>query len=357
MKKRVRIKDIAELAGVSPGTVDRVLHKRGNVSEKAREAVEEALKKVNYVPDIHLSALSLRKSYDILVTTPLASEGDYWDSVHNGIRLSKDQYQSLNINITFLTYDQYNIYSCQEVFSQIARMSPDAVIIGPTFTDETQKLARELDEFNIPYVFVDSMVEDTNPLAFYSANHFICGYLMCKLLVSLIPKTSDIGILQAIRVGDRSANTSILRREGAHEYLRESGFDNKVHNLLFSVYDYDQNEINMAKFFGSNPDVKGIIVLNSRGNVVSDFLHKNKIKDVKLVCLDLTDSNIASLHDDGIDFLIDQTPNYQGYVAMKTLLENLILKTKPQVENFMPLNIVTKETVDLQLEFDVLKRI
>ena len=357
MKRRVRIKDIATLAGVSPGTVDRVLHNRGNVSEKAREAVEKALEEVDYKPNIHLSALSLKKTYDIIVTTPLTSSGEYWDSVHSGIRLAIEQYESINIRTIFLAYDQYNVYSCQDVFKQVLKESPDAVIIGPTFNDETQSLAKDLNERDIPYVFVDSMVKGTNPLAFYSANHYICGYLMCKLLVSLIPGGSDIGILQAIRVGEQSANTSILRREGARDYLDEVQFKNNVHNLLFSVYDSDQNELNMTKFFNSHPNVKGIIVLNSRGNVISDFMHKNNIDDVKLVCIDMTDQNILSLKDGGIDFLIDQNPNYQGYMAMKTLLENLILKHKSTFENYMPLNIVTKETVDLQLEFDLLKRI
>ncbi|MDD4536822.1 MAG: LacI family DNA-binding transcriptional regulator, partial [Petrimonas sp.] len=41
MKKRIRIKDIAAQAGVSSGTVDRILHNRGNVSDKARIAVEK----------------------------------------------------------------------------------------------------------------------------------------------------------------------------------------------------------------------------------------------------------------------------------------------------------------------------
>ena len=42
MAKKIRIKDIAETAGVSPGTVDRVLHNRGDVSEASRRRAEEA---------------------------------------------------------------------------------------------------------------------------------------------------------------------------------------------------------------------------------------------------------------------------------------------------------------------------
>ena len=51
MAEKIRIKDIAERAGVSVGTVDRVLHDRPNVSKPAREKVEQALKEMNYQPN------------------------------------------------------------------------------------------------------------------------------------------------------------------------------------------------------------------------------------------------------------------------------------------------------------------
>ena len=38
---KIRIKDIARLANVSTGTVDRVLHNRGEVSAKSRENVKK----------------------------------------------------------------------------------------------------------------------------------------------------------------------------------------------------------------------------------------------------------------------------------------------------------------------------
>ena len=46
MGKTYRIKDIAEMSGVSTGTVDRILHNRGKVSEEAQKKVEKVLKEM-----------------------------------------------------------------------------------------------------------------------------------------------------------------------------------------------------------------------------------------------------------------------------------------------------------------------
>jgi LacI family transcriptional regulator len=61
MAQKVRIKDIAEKAGVSVGTVDRILHNRPNVSHSAREKVERVLKEINYQPNVYASALAYNK--------------------------------------------------------------------------------------------------------------------------------------------------------------------------------------------------------------------------------------------------------------------------------------------------------
>ena len=59
MVDKIRIKDIAQCAGVSVGTVDRVLHNRPNVSPKARIKVEKALKDMDYQPNMYASALAV----------------------------------------------------------------------------------------------------------------------------------------------------------------------------------------------------------------------------------------------------------------------------------------------------------
>ncbi len=340
------------MAGVSPGTVDRVLHKRGNVSELARERVEKVLTQVNYRPNMHVSALSLKRTYTIVVTSPQISVGAYWESIHNGIRHALDEYENIKVKFRVFTYNQYDIYSCREMFEKITSYEMDGVIIGPTFNEETVNLCNKLDDRGIPYIFVDSNIAGTNPLAFFSADHYVCGHLMAKLITSIIPSDGKIGILQAVRTGDRSANTTILRIKGFTDYLTENGSLNPILRIPFSVLEPEANEVYLSQFFKKNENIPGIVVMNSRGNFIANYLYTNKITGVKMICMDLTSTNIEALKNDQIDFLIGQGPEYQGFYAMKTLLEFLIFKHPVRQQNYVQMDILTKETIDYYKRFD-----
>jgi LacI family transcriptional regulator len=343
---KVRIKDIAERAGVSTGTVDRILHNRGNVSEAAREAVANILKEVNYKPNIHISGMSLKRTYRIIITTHTIFPGEYWESIHRGIDKALVEYDNIKIDLLIYRYNQYDIYSCRDVYSRIAAMEADGVIIGPTFEEETIKLATELESKSIPYIFVDSMMQGTSPLAYFSSDHYTCGYLMCKLLTSITPENSEIGILQAERIGDGSANTTILRKKGINDYLNEKGLSNKLHRIPFSVLEPRRTELLLSKFFHTYKNIGGIVVPNSRGSVIADYFAKNGIKNIRLVCVDVTEPNAKALKEGYIDFLIGQQPERQGFMAIKTLIEYLVYRNPVKVDNFVPLDILTKETIE-----------
>lgn len=58
----IRIVDIAKMAGVSVGTVDRVIHNRGRVSEENRKKVQAILEMVHYQPNLMARSLAAPKS-------------------------------------------------------------------------------------------------------------------------------------------------------------------------------------------------------------------------------------------------------------------------------------------------------
>ena len=196
----------------------------------------------------------------------------------------------------------------------------DALIIGPTFPEETIHLCKRMDEKEIPYVFVDSTIDSTSPLAFFSADHYVCGYMMAKLITSIIPSHTNIAIFQAVRTGDKSANTTILRKKGFTDFLEQNGFLNLILTIPFSVTSPEDNEMYLSRLFKTHKEVPAIVVLNSRGNYIADYIEANHIKGVKMVCMDLTAANVEALKKGQIDYLIGQEPEYQGFCAMKTLI-------------------------------------
>ena len=222
MARNIKIKDIARLAGVSAGTVDRILHNRGNVSEESRAAVEKVLSEVDYRYNIHTSAISLRKKYRIIISTPTASIGEYWGAIQSGFEHALEEFRDIDITCRYFFYNQFDVYSCKSAFNSIIEESPDAVIIGPTFIDETKELCGHLDAAGIPYAFVDSMIDGTSPIATFTTDQHACGFMLGKQLRSMTPEGSSLAIFGTRRIGNQRASNTLIRRKG---FMSMGGLD------------------------------------------------------------------------------------------------------------------------------------
>ena len=54
--------DVARLAGVSRGTVDRVLHSRGRVSQETVKKVQDAVEQLRFSPNPNAASLGSKRS-------------------------------------------------------------------------------------------------------------------------------------------------------------------------------------------------------------------------------------------------------------------------------------------------------
>ena len=91
------IKDIARMAGVSAGTVDRVLHNRGDVSPKSKAKVQKVLDEIHYQPNVFAIGLAAKKKYSFLCLIPYYIEHDYWHSVVGGIERARQELRPFNV--------------------------------------------------------------------------------------------------------------------------------------------------------------------------------------------------------------------------------------------------------------------
>ena len=103
-QSKIRIKDIAEKAGVSVGTVDRVIHGRTNVSKASLAKVQKVLDEINYVPNHYASALACNKTYNFAAILPMHEVDSYWSRVEKGLVDGLRRFSDFKITFKIFRY-------------------------------------------------------------------------------------------------------------------------------------------------------------------------------------------------------------------------------------------------------------
>ena len=220
--ERVRIKDIAKMADVSVGTVDRVIHGRSGVSESSRKRVEEILKQLDYQPNMYASALASNKKYTFACLLPLHEKGEYWTDVETGIHNAVETYSDFNVAVHLSYYDPYDYHSFAEASGQILSLEPDGVMFAPTVPQYTKPFTDELTQHNIPYIYIDSNIKEEPALSFYGQNSHQSGYFAARMLMLLAGEDAqEIVIFRKINEGIVGSNQQERREIGFREYMQE----------------------------------------------------------------------------------------------------------------------------------------
>ncbi len=88
----ITIKKIAEIANVSPGTVDRIIHNRGQVSQENVDKVNAIIKEYGFKKNIFASNLAFNKKFRFVVFLPENEGLEYWQAPINGIEKASDEF-------------------------------------------------------------------------------------------------------------------------------------------------------------------------------------------------------------------------------------------------------------------------
>lgn len=343
--ENITIKQIAELAGVSAGTVDRVLHGRGKVSGKNLEKINKILKKVDYQPNIIASALASQKKYRIAAVIPEFKAGEYWETVSLGMDAAVSEFKQFGVQMEKVFFDQYNSATIENVVGTLTSGDLDGVILAVLFKEKFTELSAQLTERNIPFVYMDFNLANENQLSFYGTDSVSGGMLSARMMLSLINKNDDILIVLLNSASGKRSNQSLNREKGFLEYLEKKNFTGNIHRINLESVDSKKNEQMLDDFF-SEKNVKGVIVFNSTCHLVAKYFKDSNRQDTILVGYDGIEENINMLKEGFVDVLIAQRPYYQGYESTKSLCNFLLKKIIPPKENYIPLDVVVSENVN-----------
>lgn len=348
--KNYTIKDIAKLAGVSAGTVDRVMHNRGEVSEASRIKVQKVLDEINYQPNMFAIGLAAKKKYTVYCIMPHYVENDYWFSVVNGIEKAAQELKAFNISIEFTFYNHSNKDSYLKAQQELIEKTPDAVLIAPNFKDETLSFTLNLQEANIPFVFIDVNLEGSKALKYIGQDSFQSGYIAAKILMREYSKEKEL-VLFLSNFKENPAEFQMQRRlEGFMKYLNENHINPVTHEVILNRDNQDETVKILHRFFSAHTGVYMGAVFNSRVHQVGNYLRESGYKMDGLIGYDLLPLNVELLKGGIITYLIGQRPGLQGYCAVKALADKIVFKKEGELIKYMPIDILMKDNIDYYFE-------
>ena len=345
--KKYTIKNIAEIAGVSKGTVDRVIHKRGKVSAKSLEKVNAVLSEIDYQPNLLARSLKNTKQHHICVVLPDYNKDPFWLPCHKGIKEAISEFSPFGVSIEPFYFDPNDVNSFIEINKRILKLTPDAVLLAPLFYKETKTIVNNYSLSNILVSKFNNQLEIENTKNFVGQDLFLSGRIAASLIKMIVPENSTIAILHI----DEDFNNAVHMQE------KEKGFINyfkkmKPLNLSILTYNSNQKELTskLTAIFKEPTNVKAVFVTTSKVYKVAQFLQINNLKKVKLIGYDLLDENIQYLKDNIIQFIIHQNPKKQVYLGLTYLVEYFLFDKEIPTKSLLPIDIITSENLKTYVE-------
>lgn len=341
--KNKGIKEIARLAGVSIGTVDRVLHNRGRVAIETRKRVEKIARKINYRPNLMARSLATNAKTTIAMLIPDPKGDEFWKQAYGGIEELKSKYEQHGLRFEPYFYSLDRKSSFSEQAEKILNKAPDGVILAPNFLNESRIFFNQCQVSSIPVVMFDTAIPDCKPICFIGTDSFLSGQVAAELLSMTSWRNGKFAILHF----DEELNNSphMLEKErGFLSYLRadcpEKEFlvlvlNNKKHHYTAQLKKLFEEEI-----------ISGIFVSTSKTYRIGSFLKREKINDIILVGYDLTTRNKTLLKNGVISFLINQNPRRQAAESVNTFYNHFILRETVKPRLSFPIEIIVRTSLE-----------
>ncbi|MFW5688560.1 MAG: substrate-binding domain-containing protein [Spirochaetota bacterium] len=341
-------KEIAEKAGVSIGTVYRVLHSRGRFSADTAERVREIARGLGYKKNIYASNLSRSRVRRIAIVMPDPSHDNrYWQQPHDGITSAINALEHYKLTWTDCFYDEHDPDSFRRVLDEARSDGPDAAIIAPSLAAASEQVITA-GSLPMPHVMIDTLIPGTGRIGYVGQDSYASGRAAGRLLRLL---TSHDGSIAAVR--SLPASSHIERRiQGVAEHLREHGRPD-ARELDLDFADHTASREALAGLLSRSGEPVAWFVSNSNASILADLLDELAGARARpIVGYDLVPENVAALAAGRLSFLLSQRPEEQGRRAVEMIYRTVILGEHERRDEYLPIDIVSPETIESHLAIE-----
>ena len=346
---RIRIKDIAQKAGVSIGTVDRVLHDRSGVSPDTRSKVLALIDELGYEPSKVAQALVAQsRNMKIGVIYPDA-ELHFWGDVLSAIVEERERLEPYGIEIVTETTTTYNYLEQLSAIKSLVDQGVNGIAMMPYDPTAMDRVINDLFDKGILFAHFVSDAQKSKRVFFCGLDNVRSGSVAAALMKLFLGGKGRIAVIGVHRQV-QCINDRVL---GFVNKIEESSSEMEivtVYNLeekpMDSEIEYKTLVLEACESILQNTkNLDGIYITNSLTYCVSDVLEKyGLLGKVKIIGHERGELNTDALKKERIQGLVYQNQCLEVVDAIRYLAHCFTegVPDMPEIRN-VPTHILLKE--------------
>lgn len=336
------IKEIAELVGVSRGTVDRVLNKRGAVNPKTEAKILEIAKALDYKPNragIVLAAQKKKFKFGIVM---FGIGNPFFDDVIAGFKEKEEELSGYNCTVLIRRISAFGVEDQLEAIDSLLAEEISGLAISPQNDPSIAKKINELYDMGIPTVTFNTDISGSKRIAYVGSNYYKCGQTAAGLMHLMSSGPLNIGIVsgysQILCHTERIAGFKSCLEQYTNLHVVDF-FENKDDDFI----SYEKT----TKMLTEHPEINAVFFAASGTyGGCKAILAANREKNMKIITFDKIATTVEMMKRDVVSATICQQPRLQGTLPLQILFDHLATGKPPKQEyNYTSVEICIKENI------------
>ena len=327
------MKEIAHLAGVSRGTVDRVLNNRGSVNPETEQKVRDIAKALKYSPNFAGKTLAIRKKelkFGCILFGKVVSN-TFFEDVVFGIESRAKEMKEYGVSVEIRESHIGNPEEQAKHIDELVELGINGLAITPIDDVLVANRLKSLSESGYPIVTVNSDIPDCGRIAYVGSDYFKSGETAAGLMNMVAGGKANVGII----IGSSRVRCHSERVAGFTEYA-EKYFPNLkiVDKAINNDDEIDSYNVTM-NMLNQFPEIDALYLaaagVNGACRAVCEL---GLVGKLSIVSYDATPTTCQLIREGVITATIAQQPEVQGALPLDILFDVNCMGIMPEKEFF-----------------------
>ena len=317
----VTIKDIARAAGVSRGTVDRVLNGRGGVRPGVELRVKELLAEMRYTPNRAGRVLAALKK-PVKIGCLLPGEGNrFFDDIVLGLRQAERELSDFGISLAVSEVRGFDPEVHIRAVDALLAQGVSALCVSTVDVPEVRRKIDSVVAGGVPVVAVNSDLSRTRRLCYVGCNYAESGRTAAGVLSLLRGGPLELLVI----TGSLNMQGHNQRIEGFVRALKERERPFHIAEVFESMDDDATAYARTLAALKKYPEVNCLYITAAGISGVCRAVAELGLGDrITVLCFDDVPATKKLVLEGRIPATICQDPFRQGYDSVKLLYEYLV---------------------------------